>query len=111
VRNRSSIPILRGASIAIMTVALVLTVISLINYSRQRNNYPTGMTIAGVPVGGVDPQTASQRVLQVYSSPVEVRYGEAIIHIEPSLIGFQLDMDSMIAAADLERTGGLSVGT
>jgi len=89
-----------------MTVALVLTVISLINYSRQRNNYPTGMTIAGVPVGGVDPQTASQRVLQVYSSPVEVRYGEAIIHIEPSLIGFQLDMDSMIAAADLERTGG-----
>jgi len=84
----------------------VLTVVALIGYSRQRNNYPRGMTIAGVVVGGVDPQIASERVLQVYSSPIEVQYGEAIIHIDPSVVGFEPDMDSMIAAADLERTGG-----
>jgi beta-lactamase class A len=106
VRNRSSIPILRGISIAILSIAIVLTIIALISYSRQRNNYPRGMTIAGVEVGGVDPQIASQRVLQVYSSPIEVQYGEAIIHVEPSVVGFELDMDSMMAAADLERTGG-----
>lgn len=105
-RNRRSIPILRGISIAILTIALVLTVIALIGYSRQRNNYPSGMTIGGVAVGGVDPQTASQRVLQVYSSPVELHYGEATIQIEPSVVGFELDLDSMIAAADLGRTGG-----
>ena len=105
-RNRSSIPILRGISIAILSIAIVLTVIALIGYSRQRNNYPRGMTIAGVPVGGVDPQIASERVLQVYSSPIEVQYSEAIIHVDPSVVGFELDMDSMIAAADLERTGG-----
>jgi beta-lactamase class A len=85
---------------------VVLTVVALIGYSRQRNNYPRGMTIAGVNVGGVNPQIASERVLQVYSSPIEVQYGEAIIHVDPSVIGFELDMDSMIAAADLERTGG-----
>jgi len=106
VRNRRSIPILRGISIAILTIALVLTVIALIGYSRQRNNYPAGMKIGGVSVGGVDPQTASQRVLQVYSSPVELHYGEATIQIEPSVVGFELDLDSMIAAADLGRTGG-----
>jgi beta-lactamase class A len=106
VRNRSSIPLIRGISIAILSIALVLAVISLIGYSRQRNNYPGGMKIAGVPVGGVDPQIASQRVLQVYSTPIEVRYGEAVIHVDPSLVGFELDMDSMMAAADLERTGG-----
>ncbi len=105
-RNRSSIPILRGISIAILTVAIILVVIALIGYSRQRNNYPGGMTIAGVAVGGVDPQIASQRVLQVYSSPIEVQYGNAIIHVDPSVVGFELDMDSMMAAADLERTGG-----
>ena len=105
-RNRSSIPILRGISIAILSIAIVLTVVALIGYSRQRNNYPPGMTIAGVPVGGVDPQIAQQRVLQVYQSPIEVQYGEAIIHVDPSLVGFELDTDSMIAAADLERTGG-----
>jgi beta-lactamase class A len=84
----------------------VLVVIALIGYSRQRNNYPRGMKIAGVAVGGVDPQIASERVLQVYSSPIEVQYSESIIHIDPSVVGFELDMDSMIAAADLERTGG-----
>ncbi|HEX6270215.1 MAG TPA: serine hydrolase [Anaerolineales bacterium] len=105
-RNRRSIPILRGISIALLSIALVMVVISLIGYSRQRNNYPGGMTIGGVPVGGVDPQIASERVLQVYSSPIEVQYGEAIIHVDPSLVGFELDMESMIAAADLERTGG-----
>jgi beta-lactamase class A len=106
VRNRSSVPILRGISIAILSIALVLGVIALIGYSRQRNNYPRGMKIAGVSVGGVDPQIASERVLQVYSSPIEVQYSESIIHVEPSVVGFELDMDSMIAAADLERTGG-----
>lgn len=64
------------------------------------------MTIAGVQVGGVSPQIASERVLQVYSSPIKVQYGEASFHIDPSVVGFELDMDSMIAAADLERTGG-----
>jgi beta-lactamase class A len=106
VRNRRSIPILRGISIAILSVALVLTVSALVRYSRQRNNYPGGMKIGGVSVGGVNPQIASQRVLQVYSSPIEVQYGAATIHIEPSIVGFELDLDTMIAAADLERTGG-----
>jgi beta-lactamase class A len=90
----------------VLSAALVISVIALIRYSRQRNNYPPGMNIAGVPVGGVSPQIAAERVLQVYSSPVEVIYGEAVIHVDPSVIGFELDMDSMIAAADLERTGG-----
>ena len=105
-RNRSTIPILRGISIAILSIALVLVVVSLIGYSRQRNNYPAGMTIAGVRVGGVDPQIAQQRVLQVYSTPIEVQYGEATIHVDPSVVGFEMDMESMMAAADLARTGG-----
>jgi beta-lactamase class A len=105
-RNRSSIPILRGISITILSIAIVLFVISLIGYSRQRNNYPAGMTIAGVHVGGVDPQIALQRVLQVYSSPIEIHYGDAVIHVDPTVVGFEPDMESMIAAADLARTGG-----
>ena len=105
-RNRRSIPILRGISIAILTIALVLTVIALIGYSRQRNNYPSGMTIGGVHVGGVNPQTASQRVLQVYSSPVELHYGEATIQIDPSVVGFELNLDSMIAAGSTKVCGG-----
>jgi beta-lactamase class A len=105
-RSRSSVPVLRGISIAFLSIAIVIAIVALVGYSRTRNNYPAGMTIGGVPVGGVDPQTASQRVLQVYDSPIEVQYGDAVIHIDPSVVGFELNMDSMIAAADLARTGG-----
>lgn len=97
---------MRGISIAFLSIAIVIAVAALIGYSRTRNNYPAGMTIGGVPVGGVNPQVASERVLQVYSSPIEVRYGEAVIHVDPAVVGFELNMEGMIAAADLARTGG-----
>jgi beta-lactamase class A len=78
----------------------------LVSYSRLRGFYPEGMTIAGVSVSGLDPQQASQRLLQVYGLPVEIRYGDEAIHLEPNAAGFELDMESMLAAADYERTGG-----
>jgi beta-lactamase class A len=106
VRNRNTNTILRGVSILFLTVALVLTILSLISYSRQRNNYPTNMTIAGIPVGGLSPSQASQRLLEVYTSPIEAQYDNAIIHIDPSAVGFQIDVETMLAAADLSRTGG-----
>lgn len=105
-RNRNTNIILRGFSILLMSAALVLTIISLISYSRQRNNYPGGMTIGGVPAGGLTPAEASQRLLEVYTSPIEVNYGSAVIQVDPGVVGFQPDVESMLAAADLNRTGG-----
>jgi hypothetical protein len=65
--------------------------------------------------------SASARPLRVYSCVrerlntalfgtekptfVEVQYGDAVIQIDPSVVGFELEIDSMIAAADLARTG------
>ncbi len=105
-RNRNTNTILRGVSILFLVIAVVVAIVSLIGYSRQRNNYPAGMTIAGVPVGGLTPAESSQRLLEVYTSPIEVKYGEGIIQIEPGLVGFQADVETMLAAADLSRTGG-----
>ncbi len=104
-RNRNTNTILRGVSILFLTGALVLSIVSLIRYSRQRNNYPASMTIAGVSVGGLTPQEASQRLLEVYTSPIEVLYNGAVIHIDPGVVGFQPDIETMLAAADLSRTG------
>jgi beta-lactamase class A len=62
------------------------------------------MTMGGVPVGGLDPQTASQRVLQIYSLPVEIHYADSIIQLDPGLVGFEVNIESMLAAADLQKT-------
>ena len=105
-RNRNTSILIRIISILFLSATIIITIISLIGYSRQRNFYPAGMTIAGIPVGGLDPQAASQRVLQVYTTPVEAQYGDATIQINPTSVGFEVDLESMLAAADLVRTGG-----
>ena len=104
-RLRGSSLFLRGVSLVFIFLTAVVTVIQLVQYSISRANYPPDMTIGSIPVGNLDPQATSQRLLQVYALPVELRYGEAIIDLDPSLIGFQLDIESMLAAADLQRTG------
>ena len=104
-RIRGSSLLLRGISLVFVLLASVLLVFQLTQYSVSRANYPADMTIWGVPVGGLDPQAAAQRLLQVYATPVEIHYGDAIIDLDPGLIGFQLNTESMLAAADLQRTG------
>lgn len=103
-RNRSTFTLVRVISVFFLSATLILIIISLIDYSRQRSNYPAGMTIGGVPVGGLDTQTASQRILQVYNTPIEANYAGAIIHIDPGTVGFEIELEAMLAAADLART-------
>ncbi len=102
--SNTSFLFLRIISLIFVVAAVALTLYQLVNYSRERRNYPSGMTIAGIAVGGVNAQEASERVLQVYTQPVEIQYAGEIIHIDPAQVGFKVDMDSMLAAADLERT-------
>lgn len=105
-RNRNTNTILRGVSLLFLIAAAIIGITALIGYSRQRNSYPAGMTVGGVPVGGLSPLQASERLLEVYASPIEVKYGEGLIQIDPDLVGFELNSDSMLAAADQNRTGG-----
>jgi beta-lactamase class A len=105
VRLRGSSLFLRGVSLVFILLAAVVTIIQVVQYSISRYNYPPDMTIGNVPVGGLAPQAAAQRLLQVYALPVEIHYGNAVIDLDPGLIGFQLDTESMLAAADLQRTG------
>jgi beta-lactamase class A len=84
--------------------AVILAVLQLVRFSRIRAIFPQGMTIAGIPVGGLDRQGSAQRLLEAYSVPVEVRYGDNPIQIAPSVVGFELDLESMLAAADMERS-------
>lgn len=87
-----------------VTLAAIIAVIELVSYSHLRSNYPFGMTMGGVPVGGLSPQEAADRVLQRYSLPIEIHYNDAIIQLNPGIVGFEVNIESMLAAADLQRT-------
>ena len=103
-RARSIFSPLRWLSVFFLLAALILTTFQLVRYSRIRANLPTGLTIAGVSVGGLDRQQAAQRLLEAYSIPIEILYNDGIIQLSPAVVDFQLDLEGMLAAADLQRT-------
>ena len=95
--------VLRWFSLVLIFSAVLLTVLSLVRFSRIRNSFPPGMRIAEVPVGGLDQQRAAERIIQSYGIPIEIHYEGAVIQIKPLAMGFELDLTSMLAAADLQR--------
>ena len=102
-RTRRPFPILRILSLALIFAAVLLFVLQLVGYSRIRATFPSGMIIANVPVGGLTQQQGADRLIQVYNLPVELNYDDAIIQMKPSTAGFELDLEAMLAAADLQR--------
>lgn len=106
-RNRGPFSALRFISIAFLGIAIILSILQLVRFSRVRAYLPYGLKIAGVPVGGLDRQEAAQRIMETYNMPVQLRYGDALIDLTPSVVDFKLDVEKMLAAADLERTQNL----
>jgi hypothetical protein len=95
---------LRWFSIATLLATATVVLYELVSYSRARTQIPQGTTIAGLSVGGMTSQEASQLLLQVYSQPVEIRYNTSIFFVAPSQVGFTPDIPSMLAGADVYQT-------
>jgi len=102
-RNRSANSPLRRISTYFILATVVLFLLKLVQFSRLRVLFPAGMVVAGVPVGGLDRPESAQRLQDIYSLPVELYYEDAAIHLNPSVVGFQLDLEKMLAAADKVR--------
>lgn len=95
---------LQWISVFLLLFAVILTTVQVAAFSRLHAKFPKGMTIADVPVGGLDRQETVDRLLEAYSTPVELFYIDNVIQLSPSVVGFELDLESMLASADLVRT-------
>ena len=101
---RSTGSLLRWFSIATLLATATVILYELVSYSRARTQIPRGITIAGLSVGGMTSQEASQLLLQVYDQPIEIRYGTDIFYITPPQVGFTPDIASMLAGVDVYQT-------
>ena len=96
--------LLRWISLALIISAVLLLVVELIAFSRLRSGFALGTTIANVPVGGLTLDEAADRLTQAYSLPVELHYNDAVIQVKPAALGFTLDLNAIITAADQKRS-------
>lgn len=103
-RNRSPFSALRISSLLLILATVILIVFQLITFSRVRSYLPSGLIIAGVPIGGLDRQAAAERLLEAYSVPVEIHYQNQVILLNPAVVDYSLELESMLAVANLERT-------
>jgi beta-lactamase class A len=101
---RSSGSFLRWFSIATLLVAVILTLLQLVAYSRERSNIPRGVSIGNIYVGGLSKEEASQLFLRVFSQPLEVHYQQNVFYITPAQLGFTLDLDTMLSAIEPYQT-------
>jgi lipoprotein-anchoring transpeptidase ErfK/SrfK len=60
---------------------------------------PDGVVLAGVAIGGLAPDVASQAVTDAFNRPVTLRYDATKIEVSPSLLGVSVPVDSAIAKA------------
>jgi len=95
--------LIRWIAILLIVLAVILTVIQLIRFSRLRAGFSPGTRIAGIAVGGLDQQEAAERITQAYNTPIELVYEETFIQVKPSSLGFKLNLSAMVAAADQQR--------
>jgi beta-lactamase class A len=104
-RRRGSL--ITWISVLFLITAIIILAYMLISFSRSRATYPSNMRIAEVPVGGLTREQAAQRLLEAYNLAVELHYGDEVIQLDPAVIDFQLNLESMLATADFTRIGGL----
>ncbi len=75
----------------------------LIQYSRLRARFPSGTQIAGIAVGGLDQEQAADRSGRPTIPPSSWYTKDQSFQVKPSQIGFELDVESMIARPDQQR--------
>lgn len=98
--QRKTFPLLRWIAIGLILIAVTLATVQLVSYSRIRDNFPLGLEVGGIPVGGLNYEEAAERIYTVYRSPIELNYAGSRIQIRPAVLGFEPQVENMLAVAD-----------
>ena len=97
-------PVLSWVAVTILLMAATLSILQLVRYSTVRAAFPTGLRVAGVPIGGLSYEAAANRLVQVYLSPIDIMYKDATVQVRPAILGYDLKLNNMLALADRFRT-------
>ena len=86
---------------AVSGMAIVLTLIAIalaiFGFAQSLESLPKGLTVAGVPLGGLSYADAEKRLNEVYLSPIVLDYRDSTFQLDPSQVKFQADTKAMLA--------------
>lgn len=104
--NRSNSPGLgQWMAVSLMVVAAIFLLFKLYQYAGFRGFFPAGLTIAGVEVGGLTAEQASDRLSSRFiDAPVTIYHASDAFNISPTQAEFTLDWETMLNEADYQQS-------
>ena len=94
------LPLLEIISSILLLIAIVLGMFELVKYSNAKDDLPTDLTVAGIPVGGLSERDARARWEAVYmEQPLQLFYADSLIELDPAAVGFRTNSEAMLADA------------
>ncbi len=97
--------ILGGIGILFILSSLVITLVELNRFNHRTKTFPTGSTIGGIPVGGLDTPTAAERLGEIYGLPIILEINGNTIHATPDRLGFNMDAEDLVRQAEDQIDG------
>jgi len=97
--------VIGGLGLLFLLASLLITFVEYRRFQSQESPFPQGSQIAGVPVGGLNSQTAAARVENYYRIPLVLEIQDGTVQVKPEDLGFSMDAASLVDDALLEVEG------
>ncbi len=97
--------VIGGLGLLFLLASLLITFVEYRRFQSQESSFPKGSQIAGVPVGGLNSQTAAARVENYYRIPLVLEIQDGTVQVKPEDLGFSMDAASLVDDALLEVEG------
>jgi len=88
-----------GLTFSLIFLAAALGLVQWSRYETYHSVFPQSSRLGGIPVDGLTPEEAADRLKAVYTAPVELRIGEDAVHLMPESLGFRVNVEAMLDQA------------
>lgn len=99
------LPLLSVLSGGMIVAAIGLSAVELSRFAQTRGLLQTDLTVAELPVTGMNMQQAIVAWETTYNQPLTLMYGSSPIVVAPSEIGFRIETDVMRGEIDSKLAG------
>jgi hypothetical protein len=76
--------------------AILIAVMDYIDFQKPQTVYPEGISVEGIPLGGLDRAQSEARLAEAFSVPVELHYRQARLQFSPDELGFRPDYSATL---------------
>ena len=98
-QTRSPFNWLAALAVVCLLSSAGLFLFEVFRYSQTYAQLPAGLTLGEVAVGGLSEEEALRQLVTAYGAPLELRYQEAVILLDPAVVGFQVNAAVMLPQA------------